>query len=70
MTFYGKGIFAWVDVQRRGIKLVSEIGVFLVVRFAIDVDLVEKIERRSDTGDRLRRARVFIFGIPGRWLLS
>ena len=45
----GKRILEGADVQRRRKELVGEIRVFLVVRYAIDFNLVEVIEGRSDT---------------------
>ena len=51
-ALYGKGVFPRGDIQRRGIKLVSKIGVFLVVSLTLDIDLMEEVERRSDTKDR------------------
>ena len=51
-TLFGKGVFHGADIQRRRVELVSEIRVFLVVRLAIDVNLVKEVERRSDTGNR------------------
>ena len=48
-AFCGEGIFQRTDIQRRRVKLVGEIGIVLVVRLAVDVDLVEVLERIPDT---------------------
>jgi hypothetical protein len=48
----GEGVFEGTDIQRRRIELVSEIRVFLVVRPAVDVNLVEVVERFPDAKSR------------------
>ena len=51
-TLLGEGIFRGADIQRRRKELVSEIGVFLIVRLTVDVNLMEIMERRSDAKNR------------------
>ena len=51
-TLLGEGIVRGADIQRRRKELVSELRVFLVVRYAIDVNFMEIVERRSNAKNR------------------
>jgi len=51
-ALFGKRVLQGTNVQRRRKELVGEIRIFLVVRYAIDVNLVEVVERCSDTRNR------------------